>query len=53
MQVLGERIADCFALRYYGNLFNLLNLYRPKHMYEPVHLNNASTIVGRPMKGVD
>ena len=53
MHMLGKRIVERFAFKYYGNLRSLLNLYRLKKMHEPAHLNYASTNIGRSMKGVD
>ena len=42
-----KRIVDCFAFKYYGILFNLLKLYRSKHMYEP-----APPLLEGPWKGL-
>ena len=53
MHMLGKRIVDHFAFMCYGNVPNLLKLYRSNHMYESAHLNYACTIIGRSMKGVD
>ena len=44
MHMLGKRIVDCFTFKYYGNLLNLLKLYRSNHMHAPAHLNYARTI---------
>ena len=48
-----KRIVDRLALKYYGNLLNLLKAYRLGHIDEPAHLNNASTIFRASMKGID
>ena len=46
--MLGKRIVDCFAFKYYCNL---LNLDRSKHMYEPAHLNYACGTIWNSIKG--
>ena len=55
MHKLGKSIVEHFGFKYYVSLCCLLKLcmYRSKRMYEPAHLNYASAIIGRSMKGVD